>query len=263
MKEKLEWILEADIASMQAAMEAGTLCSEDLVEVYLERISKYDTWLRSIIEINPEALEIAKALDTERKSKGSRGPLHGIPIVLKDNIGTGDKMHTSAGSVALANSYASEDSVVARQLRLAGAVLLGKANMTEWANYMSKTMWAGYSSRGGLTLNPYGPGELFVGGSSSGSAVAVSANLVAAAIGTETSGSIISPASQNGIVGLKPTVGLVSQSGIIPLTRSMDAAGPMARTVQDVAIVLGALNDDGTVYTTFLDKTFLRQARIG
>lgn len=264
MKEKLEsWILEADIASMQAAMEAGTLCSEDLVEVYLERISKYDTWLRSIIEINPEALQIAKALDTERKSKGSRGPLHGIPIVLKDNIGTGDKMHTSAGSVALANSFASEDSVVARQLRLAGAVLLGKANMTEWANYMSQTMWAGYSSRGGLTLNPYGPGELFVGGSSSGSAVAVSANLVAAAIGTETSGSIISPASQNGIVGLKPTVGLVSQSGIIPLTRSMDAAGPMARTVQDIAIVLSALHDDGTVYTTLLDKTFLRQARIG
>ncbi|WP_312112723.1 amidase family protein [Brevibacillus reuszeri] len=257
------WIMEADISSLQAAMEAGTLSSEHIIEAYLERIKQLDGLLRSIIEINPEAPAIAKALDAERALKGSRGPLHGIPILLKDNIETGDQLHTSAGSVALAEWNAPEDSAVAKQLRSAGAVLLGKANMTEWANIMSSQMWAGYSSRGGLTLNPYGPGELFVGGSSSGSAAAVAANLVTAAIGTETSGSIISPASQNGIVGLKPTVGLVSQSGIIPLTRSQDSAGPMTRTVQDAAIVLGALNEAGIDYTTFLEEGFLQQARIG
>lgn len=278
MKLDLEkWIIEADIISMQTAMEAGLLCSEDLVNVYLDRIGKYDTELRSILEVNPDALEIARVLDKERTEKGSRGQLHGIPILLKDNIDTHDNMHTSAGSVALANSFAAKDSFVASQLRAAGAVLLGKANMTEWANFMSGSMWAGYSSRGGLVLNPYGPGELFIGGSSSGSAAAVAANLAAAAIGTETSGSIISPASQTCLVGLKPTIGLVSRTGIIPITNSQDTAGPMTRTVTDAAILLGALTgaderDAVTLtgakhayrdYTPFLDADYIKQARIG
>lgn len=272
-----EWIIEADITSMQSAMESGLLSSEELVKLYLDRISRYDTKINSILEINPEAVEIAKALDEERKEKGSRGRLHGIPILLKDNIDTHDSMHTSAGSVALADSFAAKDSFVASQLRSAGAVLLGKANMTEWANFMSDTMWAGYSSRGGLVLNPYGPGELFIGGSSSGSAAAVAANLGAAAIGTETSGSIISPSSQTSLVGIKPTIGLVSRSGIIPITHSQDTAGPMARTVTDAAIILGALTgadeqDAVTLtgakhsyrdYTPFLDAHYLQHARIG
>ncbi|WP_169090964.1 amidase family protein [Paenibacillus sp. PL91] len=274
---KEKWIIEADIASMQSAMEAGWLSSEELVKLYLARIERYDGVLRSILEVNPDAIEIAKALDRERIEQGSRGSLHGIPILLKDNIDTHDHMHTSAGSVALANSYAAADSFVASQLRAAGAVLLGKANMTEWANFMSSSMWAGYSSRGGLVLNPYGPGELFIGGSSSGSAAAAAANLGAAAIGTETSGSIISPASQTSLVGIKPTIGLVSRSGIIPITNSQDTAGPMARTVADAAILLGAMTgadeqDDATLsgvkqsyrdYTPFLDADYLQQARIG
>lgn len=272
-----EWIIEADMANMQAAMESGAVSSEDLVSVYLERIRKYDSIINSILEINPEAIEIARALDRERKEKGSRGPLHGIPILLKDNIDTHDQMHTSAGSVALAGSIAAEDSFVASGLRSAGAILLGKANMTEWANFMSDTMWSGYSSRGGLVLNPYGPGELFVGGSSSGSAAAVAANLAAAAIGTETSGSIISPSSQNSVVGMKPTVGLISRSGIIPIAHSQDSAGPITRTVADAAIILGALTgvderDADTLsgmnrsfrdYTPFLDAGYLQHARIG
>lgn len=272
-----EWIIEADISNMQAAMQTGVIRAEDLVHVYLDRIHAFNPILRAVLEVNPDAIQIARELDQERKEKGSRGPLHGIPLLLKDNIGTHDRMHTSAGSVSLENWIAPKDSFVAEQLRAAGAVLLGKANMTEWANFMSSTMWAGYSSRGGLSLNPYGPGELFVGGSSSGSAVAVAADLCAAAIGTETSGSIISPASQNCVVGLKPTVGLVSRSGIIPLTHTQDAAGPMGRTVKDVAIILGALigadeDDEDTLrcmqkahveYTQFLDESYLQQARIG
>ncbi|WP_144376721.1 amidase family protein [Paenibacillus sp. FSL A5-0031] len=277
IENKDTWIVEADITSMQSAMEKGWISSEELVQLYMERISNYDGVLRSILETNPDAIEIAKALDKERQEKGSRGSLHGIPILLKDNIDTHDNMHTSAGSVALANSYAAEDSFVASQLRAAGAVLLGKANMTEWANFMSGTMWAGYSSRGGLVLNPYGPGELFIGGSSSGSGAAVAANLAAAAIGTETSGSIISPASQTSLVGIKPTIGLVSRTGIIPITNSQDTAGPMTRTVTDAAILLGTLagadeRDAVTVngakqaqsdYTPFLDASYLKQARIG
>lgn len=271
-----EWIIEADIKSMQTAMESGKIRSEDLVNVYLNRIQKYSS-LHTIIEINPDAVEIAISLDKERVDKGSRGPLHGIPILLKDNIDTYDKMHTSAGAVALAGSFAVEDSFVASQLRSAGAVLLGKANMTEWANFMSPTMWAGYSSRGGLTMNPYGPGELFVGGSSSGSAAAIAANLAAAAIGTETTGSIICPASQNFVVGLKPTIGLISRSGIIPISNSQDTPGPMTRTVEDAAIILGvmtgvderdsstlsSLNQSFKDYTQFLDRNFLKKARIG
>lgn len=208
-----KWIIEADFNSMQTAMESGNTTSENVINVYLERIQRYSE-LNTIIEINPDAIEIARALDKERACMGSRGPLHGIPLLLKDNIDTEDNMHTSAGALALEDSYAVEDSWVAAQLRSAGAVFLGKANMTEWANFMSSTMWAGYSSRGGLTLNPYGPGEFFVGGSSSGSAAAIAANLAAAAIGTETTGSIICPASQNFIVGLKPTVGLISRAGL-------------------------------------------------
>ncbi|GGD84623.1 amidase family protein [Paenibacillus nasutitermitis] len=272
-----EWIVEADIPRMQQAMENGSLSSEELVQAYMDRIRKVDGLLRSILELNPDAPGIAKALDKERREQGSRGTLHGIPVLLKDNIGTADSLHTSAGSIALADHYAVEDSFVAAKLRRAGAVLLGKTNMTEWANAMSSSMWAGYSSRGGLTLNPYGPGEFFVGGSSSGSAVAIAANLAAAAVGTETAGSIVCPASQNFIVGLKPTVGLVSRSGIIPFARSQDTAGPMTRTVTDAAILLGALagedeRDEATMadgrraladYSPFLDRSFLKTARIG
>lgn len=228
--------------------------------MYLARIEKYDSVLHAIMEINPDALHIAETLDKERSSQGARGMLHGIPILLKDNIDTEDRMHTSAGSLALANSFAAEDSYVASQLRAAGAVILGKTNMTEWAGFMSGEIWAGYSTRGGLTLNPYGPGELFVGGSSSGSAVATAAHFAAAAIGTETSGSIISPASQNSIVGIKPTLGLVSRTGIIPIAHSQDTAGPMARSVRDAAIVLEALTglDERDAATLTSKRHFIR-----
>ncbi|MGF7047478.1 amidase [Paenibacillus sp. DS2015] len=272
-----EWIIEADITSMQTAMEAGSLTSEQLVQIYLDRIDKYDSRINSILEINPDAIHIARALDKERIEKGSRGRLHGIPILLKDNIDTGDNMHTSAGSVALAESMAAKDSFIAAKLRLAGAVLLGKTNMSEWSNFMSSKMPAGYSSRGGLVLNPYGPGEIFISGSSSGPAAAIAANLGAAAIGTETAGSIVGPASQNSLVGIKPTVGLASRTGIIPISSSQDTPGPIARTVSDAAIILGALTgvdeyDQATCastgvtfqdYTPFLDVNFIRHARIG
>ena len=184
-----QWMIEADITSMQEAMTEGKVNSVQIVETYLARIERYDSVLHAILEINPDALRIAEALDKERSTQGARGMLHGIPILLKDNIDTQDRMHTSAGSLALANSFAAEDSFVAYQLRAAGAVILGKTNMTEWAGFMSGEIWAGYSARGGLTLNPYGPGELFVGGSSSGSGAATAAHFAAAAIGTETSGS--------------------------------------------------------------------------
>lgn len=277
MKDRENWIIEADIDSMQMAMETGAVTSEELVRVYLERIDKYDPIINAVLEMNPDALQIAKDLDKERKESGSRGNLHGIPILLKDNIDTGDNMHTSAGSIALADSYAAKDSFVAAKLRDAGAVLLGKTNMSEWSNFMSSSMPAGYSSRGGQVLNPYGPGEMFVSGSSSGSAAAVAANLSAASIGTETAGSIVGPATQHGVVGIKPTVGLVSRAGIIPISSSQDTPGPIARTVRDAAILLGALTgidseDPATVssgesaledYTPFLNASFLRQARIG
>ncbi|WP_256758841.1 amidase family protein [Cohnella sp. WQ 127256] len=272
-----KWIEEATIVDMQTAMEEGTLSSEDLVSIYLERINEYDSQINSILEINPDAIEIARALDIERSEVGSRGHLHGIPMLLKDNIDTQDRMHTSAGSVALADSYASADAFVASQLRSAGVVFLGKTNMTEWSNFMSSTMPAGYSSRGGLVLSPYGPGEVFISGSSSGSAAAIAANLGAAAIGTETAGSIVGPACQSSVVGIKPTVGLISRTGIIPISSSQDTPGPIARTVKDAAIILGALtgveDKDSTKwlsdtqayndYTPFLDTTYLQQARIG
>ncbi|AJS58354.1 amidase family protein [Paenibacillus sp. IHBB 10380] len=272
-----EWIVEEDITSMQIAMEEGTISSEEIVQAYLDRIDKYDLIINSILEINPEAIHIARALDKERKEQGSRGKLHGIPILLKDNIDTEDQMHTSAGSVALAESFAAKDSFIASKLRMAGAILLGKTNMSEWSNFMSSSMPAGYSSRGGLVLNPYGAGEIFISGSSSGPAAAIAANLGAAAIGTETAGSIVGPACKNLLVGIKSTVGLASRAGIIPISSSQDTPGPIARTVSDAAIILGALTgvddeDKATLasakrsfidYTPFLDADFLRHARIG
>ncbi|MNB82020.1 Glutamyl-tRNA(Gln) amidotransferase subunit A [compost metagenome] len=270
------WIIEADIASMQAEMTRGSLTSVQLVQLYLERIGRHDNVINAVLELNPDALEIASQLDQERLVTGPRGGLHGIPLLIKDNIDTADKLHTSAGSIALADSFASADAELISHLRAAGAVILGKANMTEWANFMAPGMWAGYSSRGGLVLNPYGPGELFVGGSSSGSAASVAANLAAAAVGTETSGSIIGPASQNSVVGIKPTAGLVSMAGIIPGISSQDTAGPLARTVADAALLLGAMagpaasraagRDTGLIpgdYTAFLDPQGLQGKRIG
>ncbi|MEK3793916.1 amidase family protein [Paenibacillus sp. FSL R7-0204] len=236
-----EWLIEADITSIQEKMTQGSLTSKVLVGWYLERINRLDGLLRSVLEVNPEALAIAARLDQERRDQGSRGLLHGIPVLVKDNIGTADQLHTSAGALALAECIAADDAELITRLRTAGAVILGKANMTEWANFMSPAMWAGYSSRGGLVLNPYGPGELFIGGSSSGSAAAVAANLVTVAVGTETSGSIISPAAHNSMVGLKPTWGLVSNKGVIPGISSQDSAGPMTRTVKDAALLLNVL----------------------
>lgn len=237
------WLFSS-ISELQKGMDAGELTATALVELFLKQIAAWNhrgPCLNAVLEINPDAWFAAEALDAERKQQGPRGPLHGIPILLKDNIDTGDKMHTSAGSLALANSYATRDSAVAAKLRAAGAILLGKANMTEWANFMTDGMPNGFSSRGGQVLNPYGPGRFDVGGSSSGSAAAVAASFAVAAIGTETSGSILSPSSQNSLVGLKPTVGLISRRGIIPISFSQDTAGPMAKTVEDVAWLLGEL----------------------
>ncbi|MBO0960650.1 amidase [Neobacillus sp. MM2021_6] len=236
-----EWLEETTISEIQEKLASGELTSKELVLLYLHRISRYDKELHSILEINPDALQIAEALDTERKKKGPRGLLHGIPILIKDNIDTHDKMHTSAGSLALKDSIALKDSFVAEQLRKAGAIILGKTNMTEWANFMAIGMKSGYSSRGGQVENPYGPGKFDVGGSSAGSGAAIAANFAAAAVGTETSGSILNPSCQNSLVGIKPTVGLISRRGIIPIAHTQDTAGPMARTVEDAVILLNAL----------------------
>lgn len=230
---------EMSISELQQEMRNGTLTSEELVLMYKENISRRDKNTAAILEINPDALQIAQALDFERASKGERSPLHGIPVLVKDNMNTADKMHTSAGSLSLKDHYALQDAHIVAKLREAGAVILGKTNMTEWANFMSDKMTNGYSSRGGQVKNPYGPFD--VGGSSSGSAAAVASNLAAAAIGTETSGSIINPAAQNSLVGIKPTVGLVSRSGIIPLSHTQDIPGPLARTVEDAVSVFAAL----------------------
>jgi amidase len=229
-----------------------------------------------VIELNPDAPAIARALDRERKLKGPRGPLHGIPVLIKDNVGTHDRMATTAGSLALAGSTPPRDALVAQKLREAGAVILGKTNLSEWANFRSSRSTSGWSARGGLTRNPYAL-DRNPSGSSSGSAVAVAANLCALAVGTETDGSILSPSSFNGIVGVKPTVGLVSRAGIIPIAHSQDTAGPMARSVADAAILLGCLagedrRDPMTAesagkshcdYTRFLDPAGLRGARLG
>src|SRR5690554_3075466 len=261
---------EATIQDIQKAFETGELTAKGLVLSYLNRIADYDKeglTINSVLEINPDALFIAEALDYERLKQGSRGPLHGIPILLKDNINTGDAMHTSAGSLALANSYAGEDAFIVEKLREAGAIILGKANMTEFANFMTAGMPSGYSSRGGQVLNPYNISTP-TGGSSAGSGVAVACNFSTVSVGTETSGSILNPSNLSSIVGIKPTVGLISRSGILPLSYSQDTAGPMARTVTDAVLLLNVLlGDDAndsvmginkgrrqTDYTAFLKK---------
>jgi amidase len=254
---------EATVADLQKRMTAGSLTAHALTERYLERIAAIDKRgpaLNSVIELNPDALSIAAGLDAERKAKGPRGPLHGIPILIKDNIDTADRMMTTAGSLALLGSIAARDSVVAQRLRAAGAVILGKTNLSEWANYRSSHSTSGWSGRGGLTRNPYAL-DRNACGSSSGSGAALSANLCALAIGTETDGSIVCPSSTNGVVGIKPTLGLVPATGIIPIAHSQDTAGPMARTVADAAILLGALT--GNDYTKSLAPNGLRGARIG
>src|SRR5580704_476625 len=254
---------EATVGDLQKRITAGSLTARALTEAYLDRIAAIDKRgpaLNSVIELNPDALSIAAALDAERKAKGPRGPLHGIPILIKDNIDTADRMMTTAGSLALLGSIAARDSVVAQRLRAAGAVILGKTNLSEWANYRSSHSTSGWSGRGGLTRNPYAL-DRNACGSSSGSGAAVSANLCTLAIGTETDGSIVCPSSTNGIVGIKPTLGLIPATGIVPIAHSQDTAGPMARTVTDAAILLGALT--GTDYTKSLDADGLRGARIG
>jgi amidase len=234
---------ELTILEAQSRMTTGELTARQLTAIYLARIAAVDQAgprLNSVIEINPDALEIADALDRERPEHGPRGPLHGIPILLKDNIDTHDRMQTTAGSLALVGSVAARDATVAAKLRAAGAVILGKTNLSEWANFRSTHSTSGWSSRGGQTRNPYAL-DRNPCGSSSGSGVAVAANLCAAAVGTETDGSIICPSNVNGIVGIKPTLGMVSRAGIIPIAHSQDTAGPMARTVADAAILLAAL----------------------
>src|SRR2546425_6815772 len=270
---------EATIAEFQAGMTSGRYSSLSLAKKYLtriEQIDKHGPAVNAVIEINPDVITIARALDEERKAKGPRGALHGIPVLIKDNIGTHDRMTTTAGSLALAGSIPPRDAFVAQRLREAGAVILGKTNLSEWANFRSTHSTSGWSGRGGLTRNPYAL-DRNPSGSSSGSAVAVSANLCSVAIGTETDGSIVCPATTNGIVGIKPTLGLVSRSGIIPIAHSQDTSGPMARTVRDVAILLGAMagadaDDKATAasagkiepdYTKFLDANGLKGARIG
>ena len=254
---------EATVADLQKRMSAGSLTASALTQRYLERIAAIDKRgpaLNSVIELNPDALSIAAALDAERKAKGPRGPLHGIPVLIKDNIDTADRMMTTAGSLALVGSIAARDAIVAQRLRAAGAVLLGKTNLSEWANFRSSHSTSGWSGRGGLTRNPYAL-DRNACGSSSGSGAAVSANLCALAIGTETDGSIVCPASTNGVVGIKPTLGLIPATGIIPIAHSQDTAGPMARTVADAALLLGVLT--GADHTKSLDPNGLRGARIG
>ena len=234
---------EADIATLHDHMQRGELSSEELVAWYIDRINTIDhagPALNSIIEINPDALSIARSLDEEWKTSGPRGPLHGIPVILKANIDTADQMYTSAGSLALAEHVPPEDAFVVQRLRDAGAVILGKGNLSEWANFRSTKSSSGWSSVGGQTLNPYNTRRSPCG-SSSGPAVAVAANLVSVSVGTETDGSVVCPAGITGIVGIKPTLGLVSRSGIIPIAHSQDTAGPMARTVRDAAILLTAM----------------------
>lgn len=234
---------EADIAELHDHMQRGETSSEELVLWYIDRVETIDRAgpaLNAIIEINPDALDIARALDNEWKTSGPRGPLHGIPVILKANIDTADQMYTSAGSLALAEHVPPSDAFVVKRLRDAGAVILGKANLSEWANFRSTRSQSGWSSVGGQTRNAYDTTRSPCG-SSSGSAVAVAANLTTVSIGTETDGSVVCPASYNGVVGIKPTLGLVSRSGIIPLAHSQDTAGPMGRTVRDAALLLTAM----------------------
>jgi amidase len=231
---------ERSIASLQAEMRAGKLTARALTEAYLARIAEIDPKLHSVIELNPDALAIAAALDDERKAKGARGPLHGIPVLVKDNIATGDRMETTAGSLALLGAKASRDAFVVERLRAAGAVVLGKTNLSEWANIRSTRSSSGFSARGGQTRNPYAL-DRSPCGSSSGTGAAIAASLAAAGVGTETVGSILCPSAMQALVGLKPTVGLVSRSGIVPISHTQDTAGPMARTVADLAALLSAM----------------------
>ncbi|MFZ0544498.1 MAG: amidase [Candidatus Promineifilaceae bacterium] len=277
-------IEELTIKEMQERMASDELTARALCEAYLDRIERLDRQgqgrqgliVNSVIELNPDALEMADKLDEERREGKVRGLLHGIPILIKDNIATRDQMQTTAGSLALEGSIVPRDAYIVKKLRKAGAVILGKTNLSEWANFRGRDSISGWSSRGGLTRNPYAL-DRSACGSSSGSGAAVAANFCAAAIGTETDGSIICPSQTNGIVGIKPTLGLLSRSGIVPIAHSQDTAGPMARTVADAAILLGALTgvdkrDPATQshrkrklkdYTPFLDKDGLKGARIG
>jgi len=271
-------IVEAPVAALQEAMSAGRITSKSLTALYLARIKAIDKAgprINSVIEVNPDALAIAAALDKERKEKGPRGPLHGIPVLLKDNIATADRMHTTAGSLALIGVKPPRDAFIVSRLREAGAVILGKTNLSEWANIRSTRSTSGWSARGGLTRNPYAL-DRNTSGSSSGSAAAAAASLAAVTVGTETDGSITSPASINSLVGIKPTVGLVSRAGIIPIAHSQDTAGPMARTVADAAALLAAMagadaRDPATResaaravdYTRYLDANALKGARLG
>lgn len=272
-------IEEATLAALQAAMTSGTLTAEGLARLCLERIEAMDRrgpTLRAVQQVNPDALAIARALDEERRTRGPRGPLHGIPLLLKDNIATVDAMETTAGTLALVGARVRAEAFVATKLREAGAVILGKASMTEWANFKSAPSLSGWSARNGQGRNPYAL-DRTPSGSSSGSAIAVAASLVPVAIGTETDGSIVSPAGVNGIVGIKPTVGLTSRASVIPISATQDTIGPFGRTVADAAAVLGAMTgvdprDPATQasagqahadYTRFLDADGLRGARIG
>jgi len=270
---------EITIADLQDGMKSGKFTAHSLVEKYSARIGEIDKHgpsINAIIELNPDALSIADGLDDERKAKGPRGPMHGIPVLIKDNIDTADKMMTTAGTLALLGSKPLQDSYVAQRLRSAGAVILGKTNLSEWANIRSSHSTSGWSGRGGLTKNPYAL-DRNPCGSSSGTGAGISANLCAVGIGTETDGSIVCPSSSNGLAGIKPTVGLVSRNGIIPISHTQDGAGPMCRTIRDAATLLGVLTgvDSGdpataasigksyTDYTQFCDPNGLKGARIG
>jgi amidase len=268
---------ETTIADLQKKMEAGTYTSRSITELYLKRIEAIDKngpMLNAVIELNKGALDMADNMDKERKAKRLRGPLHGVPVLIKDNIDTGDNMHTTAGSLALSDNFAKQDAFIVHKLRQAGAVILGKTNLSEWANFRSEHSTSGWSSRGLQTKCPYVL-DRNPSGSSAGSGSAAAANLCAIAIGTETNGSIVSPASVNGLVGIKPTVGLWSRTGIIPISKTQDTAGPMARTVKDAALLLGALAgtdaaDDATLnnkaekdYTKHLDANALKGKRLG
>jgi amidase len=270
---------EATVGDLQSGMASGRMTARSITQQYIDRIHELDRTgptLRSVLEINPDALSIADSLDRERKAGKVRGPLHGIPILIKDNIDTADRMTTTAGSYALAGSIPLQDATIAARLRAAGAILLGKTNLSEWANFRSTHSTSGWSGRGGQAKNPYVL-DRNPCGSSSGSGAAVAASMCAVAIGTETDGSIVCPSSANGIVGIKPTLGLVSRAGIIPIAHSQDTAGPMTRTVRDAAILLSALagvdprdvatssigTRGQTDYTKFLDPNGLRGARIG
>ena len=267
---------ETTVEAVQQKMKSGELTAERICKKYLERIEKVDPMLKSVIELNPDALEIARGLDDERKNGQVRGPLHGIPIMIKDNIDTGDKMMTTAGSLALAGNVVEKDAFIVTKLREAGAVLLGKTNLSEWANFRSNNSSSGWSGRGGQVRNPYYL-DRSPCGSSSGTGAAVSVNLCTIGIGTETNGSIVCPSGINGLVGIKPTLGLWSRQGIVPIAHSQDTAGPMCRNVSDAAVLLGALaefdpNDaethieKGSIaedYTSFLKADGLNGKRIG